>query len=589
MIRGRNSTSLLGLLVLLAGCSPGAGNSPLGGSSGSGPSGEKGGFGGGTLAFAGATNGAAASASGGVNSASDGRPGAGAASAGAGFGGASSGHLDVAGAAGVAGSGLSAGSSTPPNVLVTSSASGYWKAASWTEAASGTANVAVNEPVILQQWDGFGAAFSERGWSSLSSKEMQDQAMKLLFSGSEGAAFAWGRIPIGADDYAISRYSLDDTGGDDPPNADQSNRPAQDMMLSNFSLARDSQALIPYIKAAQAVNPALRFWAVPWTPPPWMKVGYESKSEANQAEPASPPSYYDGGSLRSDASTLAGYARYCSSFVQGYQAQGIDIEFVAPQNAPGFEQNYPSCAWEKLDYARWIANFLGPEMTLIGVKIMLGTLANYQTDSEIAAAALADPAAKSFVKLIGAQGSMLQASKLSDLHSTLSIWATAHQPGNYPFCLRKGDDGCPSAYNSSQAPNDQAYGEESWGYIRDAISKIGVTAYHATNLVLDKNGLGNDTTREWKQNALLVADSGTIKPTPVYYVFRHLSQYVVPGATVIGTTGGDAVAFRNPDRSIVVVLFNSGAANDSYSVSVDDKLLEFAMPASGWATLKYTP
>ncbi len=61
------------------------------------------------------------------------------------------------------------------------------------------------------------------------------------------------------------------------------------------------------------------------------------------------------------------------------------------------------------------------------------------------------------------------------------------------------------------------------------------------------NGLGNDTSRQWKQDALLVADSGMIKPTPAYEVFRHLAEYVVPGATVVGTTGGDAVAFKNPD------------------------------------------
>ena len=30
--------------------------------------------------------------------------------------------------------------------------------------------------------------------------------------------------------------------------------------------------LIPYVKAAQAVNGNIRFWASPWTPPTWMKT-----------------------------------------------------------------------------------------------------------------------------------------------------------------------------------------------------------------------------------------------------------------------------------------------------------------------------
>jgi glucosylceramidase len=106
---------------------------------------------------------------------------------------------------------------------------------------------------------------------------------------------------------------------------------------------------------------------------------------------------------------------------------------------------------------------------------------------------------------------------------------------------------------------------------------------------LDKHGLGNDTSREWKQNALLVADSGKVTPTPAYHVFRHLSQYVTPGATVVGTTGGDAIAFKNPDASLVVVRFNSGAANANYVVAFGAKKFQFAMPNNGWATLKYKP
>jgi len=86
-----------------------------------------------------------------------------------------------------------------------------------------------------------------------------------------------------------------------------------------------------------------------------------------------------------------------------------------------------------------------------------------------------------------------------------------------------------------------------------------------------------------------VVDGGKINPTPAYYVFRHLSQYVVPGATVVGTTGGDAVAFKNPDGSLVAVVFNSGGANANYVVAFGAKKFQFAMPGNGWATVKYKP
>jgi glucosylceramidase len=64
----------------------------------------------------------------------------------------------------------------------------------------------------------------------------------------------------------------------------------------------------------------------------------------------------------------------------------------------------------------------------------------------------------------------------------------------------------------------------------------------------------------WPQNALLTVDTATktLNITPTYYVFRHCSQFVTPGAKVVGTSGGDAVAFKNPDGSIVAVMYNAG-------------------------------
>lgn len=92
---------------------------------------------------------------------------------------------------------------------------------------------------------------------------MQNEAMKLLFSATDGAAFAWGRIPMGASDYGESRFTYSDTGSDVVPDGSESNRPPADTSLAKFTLERDVQKLIPYIKAAQKVKPELRFWSSP--------------------------------------------------------------------------------------------------------------------------------------------------------------------------------------------------------------------------------------------------------------------------------------------------------------------------------------
>jgi glucosylceramidase len=136
-------------------------------------------------------------------------------------------------------------------------------------------------------------------------------------------------------------------------------------------------------------------------------------------------------------------------------------------------------------------------------------------------------------------------------------------------------------------PNDHAYAIESWGYIRDWI-KAGVNVYSAWNMVLDTAGKNLDSMRPWPQNALLTVNtaSRTLNVTPAYYVFRHLSQYVDPGAKVVTTTGGDALAFKNPDGTIVAVVYNSGAAR-KFIVSVAGRRQQFDMPASGWATINW--
>lgn len=490
-----------------------------------------------------------------------GSPSGGAAgTAGAGAGGAA-GSTSTSGAGGS--SSGTGGSAAPSTALVTSASGAYWKTGTWTEVTS-NATVTVNDSSTAQTWEGFGGAFNEKGWSYLSTQAMQDQAMQLLF-GSDGCRFAWGRIPIGASDYAIDRYTDDESTS------------GSDTAMASFSIDRDKQKLIPYIKAAQAVKSDIRFWASPWTPPTWMKTG---PFVATTGSGKTTSSNFDSGNMKSDDATLKAYAQYLVKWVQAYQDQGIKVEVVSPQNEPNYEQNYPSCHWDTATFVSFVGKYFGPAITSanLGLKIMDGTLSNPSGDADIGQQVLKDATAKPFIGAIGVQWGMAAASQVSTLKglaSGVSIWLSEHQCGG-------------TIGSTSPAPNDQAYAVSSWGYIRDAI-KAGVTAYNAWNMVLDPGGLGIDDARKWPQNALLVANGGQITQTPAYYVFRHYSQFVDPGAKVVATSGGDAIAFKNPDGSLVAVMYNSGGANSSYVVSIGGKKLQFAMPGSGWATVKYKP
>ncbi len=63
---------------------------------------------------------------------------------------------------------------------------------------------------------------------------------------------------------------------------------------------------------------------------------------------------------------------------------------------------------------------------------------------------------------------------------------------------------------------------------------------------------------------------------------------MVPSSAGSPSVGDEVLAFQNPDNSISVVMYNPGSAGN-FIVSVGGKLIQFMMPAQGWATLLYVP
>jgi glucosylceramidase len=305
--------------------------------------------------------------------------------------------------------------------------------------------------------------------------------------------------------------------------------------------------------------------------------------------PANVPSAFDGGTMKSDEAILRAYAQYFVKFVEGYRKEGIKIEAVAPQNEPNYDQNYPSCLWKPATFTTFVGKYLGPALKGKGVKIMLGTLSNADVqperkDIDILTSVMADATARPYIKFIGLQYDMLSHAPVARMIQSLtafnvSFWQSEHMCGNYPWIAK--------TYKPTPA-NDHAYAVESWGLIRDWI-RAGATSYSAWNMVLDTVGKGIDTTRDWAQNALLTVDTGANKlnVTPAYYVFRHVSQFVDPGAKVLGTSGSrDALAFKNSD-STVVVLYNADAAAKKMIVAIGSRKLQVEVPANGWATINW--
>jgi len=517
------------------------GSSGTGGGTGSGGSGGGSGSGGSATGGKGAAGGNVAGNGGG---------------SGSGSGGTSTGGKDASGGvggAGGAGTGGSApGGSSAATELVTSGPNAYWMKGEATKVSSGTADVNVDPGTKYQLWGGFGGCFNEMGWDALSvlSADEIATAMTLLFDAQNGANLNYGRLPIGASDYSMSWYTLDETAGD--------------YSMSAFTIARDREKLIPFIKAALKVKPDLHLWGSPWVVPSWMM---------------------DGSNMKSDAQTLGAHALYFARFVEEYGKEGLKIEAVHPQNEPGYARVH----WTQANLINFMKTYLGPTLAqrTPTTEIWCGTMSKDPDDTNIAKAVAMDAEALKYVKGFGVQWN-LQA-VVNTLAAKAPVMQTEHRCGNYNFESPYWDK---SRYSASKPQNDHLYGEESWQLIRDWIVS-GVNSYSAWNMVLDTVGKSLDN---WPQNALLVVDRSTKKltATPAYYVFRHFSHFIAVNATRVGTTGSnDALAFKNPDGSVVVHVYNKGAASKKTTVGIgsalSQSLYQFDVPSHGWATLRIAP
>jgi glucosylceramidase len=519
----------------------GAGSPSSGGVAGT--AGSADGARGGSAGESAGASGNGAGASGGPSS--GGSQAGGAASSGGSSGAAAGGSAGSGGGAAVAGSAGSAGASTLP-VFVTSAPNAYWNVQGMvTTVTSGSANLTVDSNTKYQKFTGFGGCFNEMGWDALSVLDAAEvtKALKLLFDANDGANFAYGRLPMGASDYSMSWYTLDETAGD--------------YAMNDFSIARDREKLIPYIKAALAVKPDIKLWASPWVVPSWMM---------------------DASNMKSDAQTLGAHALYMSRFVEEYAKESLKLVAIHPQNEPGYARVH----WTQAALIDFVKTYLGPTFAQrnISAEIWFGTMSKDPDDTNIAKAAANDAEAMKYIKGFGVQWNLQAA--VATFAQKAPVMQTEHKCGNYNFMTPYWDQ---SRYDAKKPQNDHAYGEESWQLIRDWIVS-GVSSYSAWNMVLDTLGVSLDN---WPQNALLTVDRSAKKliVTPAYYVFRHFSQYIQPNATRIGVSGStDALAFLNPDGSIVTEVYNKGESVKKTTLAIGAALYEFDVPAHGWATLR---
>jgi len=412
-----------------------------------------------------------------------------------------------------------------------------------------TLDVVLKTDAVAQTIDGFGGCFNELGWTSLNAlaAEDRDAVLKEMFATGVGANFTICRMPVGANDFSRDWYSYDETPGD--------------LSLEHFSIANDLETLVPFIKGAQRYNPGLRLWASPWSPPSWMKTN-KHYAEA-MSRPGAPANGLKAGQVGKEGTDLfiqeepylAAYAKYFGRFIEEYGKQGISIGMVMPQNEFNSAQPFPSCTWTPQGLARFLRH-LGPEMDRRKVEVFFGTLE--RGDVKLLGDVMSDPSAGKWIKGVGVQWAGKGA--VLDVH---------HQ---YPGL---------TIYQSEQECGD---GKNSWSYasycweLMKHYFRSGANGYMYWNLSLQGGG---ESRWGWKQNSLVTVDMQMKKYrwNHEYYVLKHVSHFVMPGAKRLLTEGTEdnALGFLNPDGSVVVVMRNEAGFERPVRVTVDARSLVSVM------------
>jgi glucosylceramidase len=406
-----------------------------------------------------------------------------------------------------------------------------------------------------QMVDGFGACFNELGWTALSVLDTDelDGVIRTLFDPQYGLKLNICRMPIGANDYALNYYSLNDS--------------VNDFNMNHFSIERDKKNLIPYIKLAMHHRPDLKVWGSPWTPPQWMKWNNHYACRPDVVNDMTPDQAGQEGitQFRMEPLYLKAYALYFRKYIEAYRNEGINITGIHVQNEMNSCQNFPSCIWTTPDLGIFIGQYLGPELrqSFPDAEIWYGT---YE---------------RPFVEKIEA---LLQDPKLSKLITGVSFqWAGKEAiPGihaKYPgLKLMQSETECGDGSNNWKAA------EYTFSLMKHYFDH-GVSVYTFWNSVLDETG---KSMWGWRQNSMITIDSKTkeVKYNPEFYLLKHFSFYILPGARLLISEGnnGELLAFMNPDKSIVVIAANSLDKKKRQMISVNGKILTANLEAHSFNT-----
>ena len=364
----------------------------------------------------------------------------------------------------------------------------------------------------------------------------QKEVLESIVDKDKGVGMNLMRICFGTADFTASPwYSYDD-----PPDKQP------DPELKYFSIEKDRKYVLPILKLAQQINPELKFFASPWSPPAWMKTNN------NICGGKINPKYY------------RPFAEYLARSVEAYRAEGFDIIAITPQNEPEYyPDTYPTCGWTAQQQRYFIRDHLGPVFKQHNLATKIWCYDHNFNHPNFPATILKDPEA---AKYIDGTGFHLYEGKPSAM-----TWLHEKFPDKHVYFTEGSVFGMAGAV-------------EIVSYLRNW-----ARCYNAWVTVIDHKAQPNPGPHDCSPTCIILnSETLDLEYRFDYYMYGHFMKYISRGAERIDSTFSKNmpnVAFRNPDGSIVLVVANPDRKTQKLSIGWKNLGLEAELAAESIATL----
>jgi glucosylceramidase len=390
-------------------------------------------------------------------------------------------------------------------------------------ATVGLPELLVNSQCRFQTMVGFGGAFTEAAavtWQRLGDAQ-RAQLLRDYFDPAAGHGYTLCRVHMNSCDFALGHYAHVATPGD--------------VDLHSFSIARDRQALLPFIQAAlRAAGRPVQLLVSPWSPPAWMK----SNAQMSQ-----------GGSLLPQFRQA--WARCFVRFIQAYEAEGVPIWGVSVQNEPAATQRWDSCLYSAEEERDFVRDHLGPTLLQASLGHIKIVMWDHNRDLMVHRASVmyADPKAAQFVWGTGFHWYG------EDHFDHVQLHHDAWPDKQLLFT-----EGCQEG-----GPHTGAW-ELGERYAHSIINDLNrwTVGWIDWNLLLDATGGPNHVGNLCSAPILADATGSALAHQSSFWAIGHFARFVQPGARRVlcaaSQAGLQATAFINPAGDTAAVVMNQSSA-----------------------------